>query len=229
MASTPNDPGPELNPYAPPEAELGGVPVGVGAEEQAAAEATRRKYLGHEASVRSVGSLHYLFALFSLLGAAGLAVFLLAARGRPRDGNLSGLFGTLFLFYLALGALNVTLGVGLTRLRPWARWTEASFVGLYLIVNLFGTLVGLAMGPMGPVIGPQFVGTGFVVLILGYILYLVLSEKGRVVFSPEYQDVIARTPHIRYRTSCLVKGLLAMLVAFIALAIFSAFLLGTRR
>ena len=32
------------------------------------------------------------------------------------------------------------------------------------------------------------------------------------MFSPEYQDVIARTPHIRYKTSLVVKLLLVVLL-----------------
>ena len=51
------------------------------------------------------------------------------------------------------------------------------------------------------------------VLIVGYILYLMLSEKGSVVFSPAYKEIIARTPHIKYRTSLILKIALAVFVS----------------
>jgi hypothetical protein len=55
-------------------------------------------------------------------------------------------------------------------------------------------------------------------LINGYILYLVFSEKGRRVFSPEYQEIIRQTPHVKYQTSIIVKifvGLLLGVLLFI--------------
>jgi hypothetical protein len=45
------------NPYASPQTETG--PALVTGETLSDAEATRRKYLNHEASVKSIGSLYY--------------------------------------------------------------------------------------------------------------------------------------------------------------------------
>jgi len=56
-------------------------------------------------------------------------------------------------------------------------------------------------------------------LINSYILYLVLSKKGRFTLSPEYAAIVAATPHIRYRTSILVWAILALLIALAAFAI----------
>jgi hypothetical protein len=48
---------------------------------------------------------------------------------------------------------------------------------------------------------PTLVG----MLIAGYILYLLLSPKGAVVFSRPTREIIARTPHVKYRTSPILK------------------------
>ena len=52
-------------------------------------------------------------------------------------------------------------------------------------------------------------------LISGYILYLLWGKKGRVIFSPEYQAVIAATPHVKYKTSIVVWILLGLVVVLI--------------
>ena len=60
-------------------------------------------------------------------------------------------------------------------------------------------------------------------LINGYILYLFLSKKGRTIFAPAYQDVIAATPHVKYRTSIVIWIFLALLVGLILFAAVGAF------
>ena len=56
-------------------------------------------------------------------------------------------------------------------------------------------------------------------IIPAYILYLLLSSKGAMVFSTEYKEIIARTPHVKYRTSCIVWGALIVLGVVILLAV----------
>jgi hypothetical protein len=55
-------------------------------------------------------------------------------------------------------------------------------------------------------------------LINAYILYLVFSRKGRTILSEDYQQVIAATPHIKYKTSIIVWIFLGLLVALLAIA-----------
>jgi hypothetical protein len=91
---------------------------------------------------------------------------------------------------LAVGMIFV--GRGVRALRRWARIVGSVLAAIGLLGFPIGTLINL------------------------YILYLFLSKKGRTVFSPEYQEVIAATPDIKYRTSIVVwifLGLLALLVA----------------
>jgi hypothetical protein len=58
-----------------------------------------------------------------------------------------------------------------------------------------------------------------------YGLYLVFSAKGRMVLSSAYREIVAQTPHLRYRTSSAVKILLLVvliiLAGIIAMAIFA--------
>jgi len=95
----------------------------------------------------------------------------------------------------ALGAGQLSAGWAVRALRPWGRT-----VGCIL------SAIGLIGFPIGT-------------LINGYILYLFLSKKGRTIFAPEYQDVIAATPHVKYRTSIIVWIFLALIVALVALAV----------
>jgi len=103
------------------------------------------------------------------------------------------------LFVLA-GAY-IWVGYGLRRLRRWARITTGILAG-----------IGLLGFPLGTIIN-------------AYILYLICSKKGATVFSPEYQEVIRQTPHIKYKTSIVVWILLGIvllvIVAIVTAAIFS--------
>ena len=56
-------------------------------------------------------------------------------------------------------------------------------------------------------------------LINAYVLYLLLSKKGRTIFTPAYLDVIAATPHVKYRTSIIVWIFLALIVVVMLAAV----------
>jgi hypothetical protein len=92
------------------------------------------------------------------------------------------------LFLLTVGGLQLWVGLGLRKLRPWTRIAAGILSGIGLIAFPLGTLIN------------------------GYILYLLFSKKGSTVFSADYQRVIADTPHIKYRTSILVWIVLGLLV-----------------
>ena len=89
-----------------------------------------------------------------------------------------------------------------------------------LIIGLMGALATRAFLPV--TLGYLVMG-----LIVGYILYLLLSPKGSVVFSPAYKEIIAQTPHIKYRTSLILKIVLVLFVSLIGLAIVGA-IISTR-
>jgi len=107
------------------------------------------------------------------------------------------------LFCLAIGAAQIWVGIGLRGLKPWARIPTGILSG-----------VGLLGFPLGTIIN-------------GYILYLIFSQKGKTVFSDDYQRVIEQTPHIKYKTSIVVWIFLGLLLVLMGLGLVAA-LFGTR-
>jgi len=187
------------NPYLAPEADDIESGEDIADEEM---EDIRKKYLNHEASVQGVGGLYIFVAILLLIAASlafGFGLTLLAeedANLRRERGDLPPGF-ELFLgaFYLVFSALYFWFGFALRSFRNWARIT----VGIFTIPGLLGIPIGT--------------------LISGYILYLLFSEKGKYVCSPQYQEVIAATPHIKYRTSIIIKILAVILLGVLSLAI----------
>jgi hypothetical protein len=215
---SPFDPPPAepINPYAAPRAEAG-APVADLAGDLAEAEAIRRAHLGHEASVQSIGSLHLLSAFFAAIGVIGAGALLVqTAEEGARLRALAMLVG-----YVASMGVNFALGLGLRRLQPWARWTEAAFTSLGAAFSLLVILVALITGMM-----PLLLIYGVGLLILGYILYLLLSRKGTVVFSPQYRTIVEKTPHLKYRTSLILKIGLVFLIAVVIIAVTSVLYVG---
>jgi len=71
---------------------------------------------------------------------------------------------------------------------------------------------------------PTLVAGVLIASIPGYIMYLLLGPKSEYIFSPEYQDVIAQTRHLKSRTSlgawgCVVIVVVIPTVAAIASAL----------
>ena len=93
------------------------------------------------------------------------------------------------------GVLFFGVAFGLRKLHAWARWPIGAF-----------TVLGLFNFPIGTVLN-------------AYILYLLLSTKGRRVFTANYKSVIEQTPDVKYRTSPVVMGLLIIILIAIAAAI----------
>lgn len=160
-----------------------------------ASEQIRRDHIKHEASIRSWGMLQILGGSLLLLGAVvGVAGLVASAPSAQQGQAVLGVGVVLSLVYGVFGAVGLWSGLGLRRLRPSARIVAAIISGIGLIAFPIGTLIN------------------------GYILYLLLSKKGKMVFSDEYKRIIAETPHVRHRTS---------VIAWIVLALFIAALYGS--
>jgi hypothetical protein len=160
-------------------------------------EQIRKDHLQHEASIKSVGFLYFLAAAVLLL--VGIVRIASASNGRePLVGSIVA-----FLF-VGISVAQIWVGIGLRKLKPWARIPSGILSGLGLIGFPIGTLIN------------------------GYILYLLFSKKGATVFSPDYQRVIAETPHIKYRTSIVIWILLGLLLLLIGLGMLGL-LIRTRR
>jgi hypothetical protein len=148
-------------------------------------EMLRKKYLNHEAAVRSIGTLYYLGAVVLIFA----GVFSLIAK--PPSPSLHAAVG-IFIIMLAIGYFYV--GRGFRLLDP-----KIKVIGTILAA------IGLLSFPIGT-------------LINAYVLYLIHSQKGKMVFSEEYRQVIQATPNIKYKMSLVVVVLLAILVFAILLA-----------
>lgn len=98
---------------------------------------------------------------------------------------------------LVLGLVSLVVGWGVRRLERWA--------GIAAIV--LSAITALAF-PIGTMIG-------------GYLLYVLLTAKGRRVLAPDYADIVAATPYMKSRTSIrfwitlglIALGLIALLTA----------------
>ncbi|MCA9034962.1 MAG: hypothetical protein KDA91_07530 [Planctomycetaceae bacterium] len=169
--------------------------LSVATEGSTDAERLRLEHLSHEASVKSIGLL---YGIGALLGIPFAAVGILTgiAMSRLISSDLA-----ITAFGLCIFVAFGFLAYGLQRLRPWARIPTAILSGIGLLSFPIGTLIN------------------------GYILYLVLSAKGRMVFSQQYREVIQQTPHIQYRTSRVLLFVLFVFIAIIALGVVSAFFL----
>lgn len=170
-------------------------------------EDIRNEHIKHEAAARGA-SVVYVVGPIILVGNGILFVLQAAA---PRSAGAITVLVVLFV----IGVPQLAAGVGMWRLKPWARPTAGMVAALSCLVLPFSPVVALFafLGPMIFLIG---------IIINGFILYLLFSKKGKMVFSPEYQEVIAQTPHIKYRTSIIVWIILAaFLILFGALLFFT--------
>jgi predicted nucleic acid-binding Zn ribbon protein len=163
---------------------------GVGPSE---AEEIRTEHIKHEASVKAVGFLYLLGGCLVFLGSLGILVTgVMAANRQGQTGELAAVIG-MGVGMSLFGVLQFSTGLGLRRFRPWSRVVAALFSGLGLLGFPFGTIIN------------------------GYILYLLLSARGKMVFSAEYQEIIEQTPEIKYRTSIIVWIVLAIVVLLVVM------------
>jgi len=156
------------------------------------AESIRRAHIKHEAQVKSIGSLYWIGAIFTVIG-----LFAMPLNGRNAED-----FAILSLF-VCLVLLQIVIGTGLRRLKPWSRIAGIVLSGIGLLAFPVGTVINL-----------------IIILILA-------SKKSGIIFSQDYRGVIAATPHVRYRTSKVVWLILGFFVFFVlaiaAVGFFSVF------
>ncbi len=209
----------EPNDFEPPRAGIG-VRVDPFGGDPTEAEIIRHAHLGHEASIKSIGSLYYLGAI---LQAFSLALWL--AGGRPElvapgvPPETAQMLWTLRPLFRALSVVvQFGLGHGLIHLQAWARWTVLALTILGLIVVPLGAL-GVMMSNALIAAVVLLIGEG----ILGYVAYLLVSPRGGVVFSREYKVIIRKTPHVQYQTSIILKIFDALIVVLAVLYVTSTF------
>lgn len=179
------------NPYA----VSGGSMAAASGQLSTDVESIRKQYLSHEASVKSIGLLYWLGGIIlSLMTVAYLigGVGMMLDSKTVADGVLRFVLA-IFIGSLAVFQIIVARAIG--KLKPWSR-----------IAATVLSCIGLLGFPIGT-------------LINGYFLYLLQSKKGEYVFSAQYQQVIAATPHIKYKTSIIVWILLGILLVLIGMGV----------
>lgn len=151
------------------------------------AHAIRTEHIKREAEIRSIGSLYY-------IGGAGLclaAFGLMSSYGTPVR-NPRAAFAPLLLVICLIGAgASFFVGAALRKFRPWARIVGIVFAALGLLGFPLGTMINV------------------------YILYLLLSEKGRRIFQSDYADIVTATPDVKYKTSIVTWIAIGLLVAVV--------------
>ncbi|EDY21563.1 hypothetical protein CfE428DRAFT_0808 [Chthoniobacter flavus Ellin428] len=139
----------------------------------------------------SVKSIGLLYYIGGVaLALLGLTQILTVLSGK---GQPTGL--VLGVVFIIMSVLEFIGGTGIRRLRPWSRVVVGIVSGLGLLGFPVGTLIN------------------------AYILYLVFSKKGAMLFTPEYHAAIAKTPHVRYRTSIIVWILLGFILLLIVIGL----------
>ena len=125
----------------------------------------------------------------------------------------AGLLLAAVILLIAAGSGNTAYNVGMAI-------ACFAFFGLYswLVRGLRAWKSSVKI-PTGILAGLGLLGFPVGTLINGYILYLLFSQKGTMVFSDEYKQIIADTPDMKYRTSIIVWIFLALIVVALAYGI----------
>lgn len=155
----------------------------------------RKQYLTHEASVKSIGLLYYPAGVICFL--AGVYRIVISVSFYNNAVVLDQIIG-MGVCLLALGIAQFWVARGLRGLKRWSRIPTGIVAGFGLLVFPLGTLIN------------------------AYVLYLIFSKKGKMVFSDEYRVIMDRTPHIKYRTSVLIWVLLGLVVVLIVFGLMAA-------
>jgi hypothetical protein len=182
------------NPYQPPQVVDQSSPASTGSF-QDYAEEVRRKHLGHEAQIKSIASLYQLAGVLSILG---IALSLTTTSAPITAGSVSSIAVSGLLI-----PVQFVVAHGLTRFKTWARITALVFAFLGLI---FFAFAGLAALPIG----------GGICVIM---IVLLLVKKNKMIFSPEYQEIIKATPHIKRKGSIVYKIALVLLAVILLLTL----------
>lgn len=147
-------------------------------------ELVRTEHLDTEAAIKSVGLLYYI---------AAFGLVILGASVLVGETPVKASTGWLPALLLPLGVAAGGTAYGLKRLQGWARIPTIILSSIALVLGL---------------ISVSIVG----VLIHIYVLTKVLGKQGQFVMTPEYKRIIAATPHIKRKTSIVVKVLLVLLL-----------------
>ena len=105
----------------------------------------------------------------------------------PLAGMMAGLGAALGIIILALGAIDIVLGVGLIKLKEWARMTVVILTAIFAALGAFGLLTTLAHF----VLFATLVRVCVLALQVWIILYLLKPEVKAAFQGPQARAVSA--------------------------------------
>ncbi|YCM42193.1 hypothetical protein V2O64_12855 [Verrucomicrobiaceae bacterium 227] len=141
-----------------------------------------------------------------------------------------GLLNYLGVFFVVLGLFSSS-GPG-----PANGPEEIGYLLGSLLVPVILLLAGYSirrLGRTGQILNIIIYGLTLIIFPVGTIiglfaLYILLSKKGRTIFSAPYKEIIKNTPHIRYQKAKTSKTAWVVLVIFLLFIILGIFGLATR-
>jgi hypothetical protein len=200
------------NPYSPSGSSYSNITPDANVD-LTQAELIRKSHLSHEASLQSIGCLYLLggiCGIFLGLFYIGTGIALVGnvlpqqQGGQQIDGQAPGVVAIgLGVVALALSCFQLYAGRSMQTLNASGK-----------IAAIIISVIGLLGFPCGT-------------LISVFALYLLLSSKGEMIYSPQYKEIIQATPHIRYQTSIIVWIFLFILLGLLGFG-FIAAMLGAR-
>lgn len=168
-------------------------------------EATRRRLIGTETNVRSLGALVIFGSVIS--AASGLG----ALSSSPVDGVVT----------LVVAAVALYAGLALRKLDPVGRmlWTIVALIG---VIRVAWTIATLSSQPGASSLAPALLVQIFVIALF---LALLWGRNGKDVFTEHYRRVVVpATPHVKYKTSVVAIVVLVIVVLGLIAAIVGAVL-----
>lgn len=174
------------NPYAPPQTPLDAKTPDT--EE----EKVRKEYLYHEASIHSIGYIYCIAGFITII----VGVCLVLKQFMRFDPYIL-CWG---LGSIVIGNFQIFVGIGVVRLQQWSRLPAGTYGVLYLFLLL------IVDPRLSLIAGGAFTA---------YVIAIIFGEKGQMVFSEYYQQIIRETPHIKYRTSPIAWIMLFLVIGFI--------------
>jgi len=143
----------------------------------------RRQFIDCESNIRSIASVLIFGGIILMVCGVASLYFFGATVSNP---DLAS--ALVFLVLTMLGFIQLVVGLRVLRFRPGARIGAIIFSVLWLLFFPVGTIFG------------------------GACLWYLVRPAAAYVFTKEYNDVILKTPHVRFQTSAVSWGILALVL-----------------
>jgi len=203
---------PDENPYAPPRTEISPPVVEKETDE---VWNQRKKHLRRESFLRVGGLFGLILAGFVVLSFGfGTLSEILRQEEEGIEPWMYRRWVARMICVISIAVVAFVTSWGLFRLRNWGRWALTIVTTLPVPLLVCGWL--LLKLTANPGIQENLDPASLTVLSVisafscPFLLYLLWSSKGEMVFSPEYSEIIRRTPGSRAGCSGILPALAAL-------------------